>query len=157
MCSGAVPCSSTNPSHPWIQKSAQTGTLGCTAEVSEDELEKNKSLSSKQLLLISLAGENSLRLHSSGNVQKTSFPWHQPAHSSQPGCGTCSPPLPAPAAPSSLSERCFFSFPFCWCAARCRSPGMTRFAILSHPHCCCSTAVPAVSITNAPVSSLHTT
>lgn len=53
------PGSSTNPSQLWTQNGPQTGTHGCAAQASEYELAKNKSLSSKQLLLISLAGENS--------------------------------------------------------------------------------------------------
>lgn len=152
VCSGAVPCSSTNPSHPWTQQSPQTGTLGCSAQALEDELAKNKSLSSKQLLPISLAGENSLRLHSSGNVQETSFPWPQLAHGSQPGCGARSPPPPAPALMALPMV-----FPQLSQSLACRSPGMTRFVILSHPWCCCSAAGPAASITNVPVSSLHAT
>lgn len=145
-----MPCSPTNPSHPQTQKSPQTGTLGCPAQASEDELAKNKSLSSKQLLLISLAGENG-----NENVQQIPFPVPQPAHSSQPGCGARGTPPPAPT--SSVCEVCSLSPPFCWRAAHSRSPGMTRFVILSHPRCCCSTAGPAVSIANAPVSSLRTT
>lgn len=81
-----------------------------------------------------------------------------------PSPGTSLPAAPslsvghtAPAAPPSLSQRCSLSSPFCWLAPHSSSPGMTRFVILSHPHCCCSTAGPSVSITNAPVSSLHTT
>lgn len=41
----------------WTQRSPQTESLGRPAQASEDELAKNKSLSSKQLL-ISPAGEN---------------------------------------------------------------------------------------------------
>lgn len=63
--------------------------------------------------------------------------------------------VPPPTRPSlvALQE----VFPQLCLLLACCSPGMTRFVILSHPHCGCSAAGPAVSITNAPVSSLHTT
>ena len=157
MCSGAVPFSSTNPSQPWTQKSPQTGALGCPAQASEDELAKNKSF------FQTVPSYLTCRRKPSPVAQQWECPGDPlplaPACPQHPArlWGTQAPPSPAPAAPSSLSERCSLSSPFCWLAAHSRSPRMTTFVILSHPHCCCSTAGPAVSITNAPVSSLHTT
>lgn len=145
LCSGAVPCSPTNTSHPGTQKSPQTGTIGCAVQASKDELAKNKSLSSEQLLPFSLAGEKQPLVAQHWEYPgDPPFPGTQPP-STSPGCSLIA--LQEMFPQHSLLLACFH---LCL-------PGKTRFIILSHSHWCCSTAGPAVSSTNVPISSLHTT